>query len=304
MPDQNEGTLSADAAELLLCAVADHRCAADFIDSNQGSLISANRRQFVDSGDARSEARWTAALTELVRNGLMKVDGVLRPVTDKGFALADRLKGSSEAHRMPVFTTSHEVEIVRAPGSPDEKRWTAMMGGDRATKALFYVEDRVRTRDEIHCEDIFDEPRIITKVRPEIVLDGSTSHWVAEMIPKSQWERANRAGQPTYSVTGQGGRINIGSVDQSVQQFHNHSPELAAVLKELDAIRDAVEHLTSSNDRRDAVIDVEQIRLELQRSKPEKSRIWDALGRLNTISGLAEKTAKLMPALDSFLSGF
>jgi hypothetical protein len=88
-----------------------------------------------------------------------------------------------------------------------------------------------------------------------------------------------------------------------VQQFHNHSPELAAVLKELDAIRDAVDHVTSSDDRKDAVIDVEQIRLELQRSKPEKSRIWDALGRLNTISGLAEKTAKLLPALESFLGG-
>jgi hypothetical protein len=38
-------------------------------------------------------------------------------------------------------------------------------------------------------------------------------------------------------------------------------------------------------------------------AKPEKSRIWDALGRLNTISGLAEKTAKLLPALESFLGG-
>lgn len=51
-------------------------------------------------------------------------------------------------------------------------------------------------------------------------------------------------------------------------------------------------------------MDVEQqIRIELQRSRPEKSRMWDALGRLSTISSLAEKTAKFMPALDSFFGG-
>lgn len=191
---------------------------------------------------------------------------------------------------------------MRAPGSPEEKRWTADMGGNRSTKALFYLKDRVRTGDRIHCDDMFDEPRVITKVDPNVMADGSTSHWVAEMMPESQWERENRPAAPSFVAAGQGARINYGSVDQSVQQFQNHSPELGAVMRELDAITAAIEQLASAVDRTDASIDVEQIKSELRRSRPEKGRIWQSLERLNTFGGVAEKTVKLAPLLDQLLN--
>ena len=121
------------------------------------------------------------------------------------------------------------------------------------------------------------------------------------MMPQSRWERENRAGAPSFTATGQGARINVGSTDQSVQQFQNHSPELGAVFRELDAIQAAIEQLASADDRKDAAIDVEQIRTELQRSRPQKGRIWQSIERLNTVGGLVEKTAKLAPLVNQLL---
>jgi hypothetical protein len=91
---------------------------------------------------------------------------------------------------MATFGRSVPVDIVHAPGTPEEKRWSTLMGGDLATKALFHPPDRVKTGDEIHG-NVFDEPRIISSVNPVTALDGSVTYWEARMLPLSQWKREN-----------------------------------------------------------------------------------------------------------------
>ena len=64
-------------------------------------------------------------------------------------------------------------------------------------------------------------------------------------------------------------------------------------------MRDAIQRQAeiSAADKNDAAIDVEQLKTELQRSKPEKSRVWALVERLNGIAGLLEKVTKLAPLL-------
>jgi hypothetical protein len=50
-------------------------------------------------------------------------------------------------------------------------RWDTQAGGDFRSKMLFYLQDRVKTGDEIHC-DIFDEPRVVARVDPALVMEG------------------------------------------------------------------------------------------------------------------------------------
>ena len=177
-----------------------------------------------------------------------------------------------------------------------------MMGGDGSRRGLFYAKDRIRTGDRIYCDDLFDEPRVITGVHPEKLLSGNVSHWIAEMLPESQWERQNRP-QPLLTPLPDRARINVGSVDRSVQQFQNQSGNLDGVMRELDAIREAIERLAiGTNNRRGG--QRQQIRLELQRSKPEKGRVWELLGRLNTVSGLGEKIAKVSPLVERLFDQF
>lgn len=90
-----------------------------------------------------------------------------------------------------VFGRSIPVHILRSPGTAEEKRWSTLMGGDLSSKALFQPEDRVQRGDEIHAENFFDEPRIVTSVYPQVVMDGSISHWEARIQPKSEWGREN-----------------------------------------------------------------------------------------------------------------
>lgn len=196
---------------------------------------------------------------------------------------------------MPTFVTHSLVTIIRARGTPDEKRWEAQMGGDRARKGLFYVEDRVKTGDEIHCE-LFDEPKIISKVDPSLMMSG-VSHREAEMIPQSERNRRHRPALPLITFTGPGARVNIGSVDHSSQHFHNSQSD-AAVLQVLEEIKTAVAQLAVSPiESKDAALDVEQLKTELQRSKPDKRLIWKLVEPLNGLAGLAEKVSKLVPFL-------
>src|SRR5262245_26338827 len=92
--------------------------------------------------------------------------------------------------QMPVFSRTVEVEVIHAPRTSEEKRWSTSMGGDLKTKALFYAPDRVASGDEIHAT-LFDEPRVITAVDPITTVDGSLSYWEARMLPRSQWQREN-----------------------------------------------------------------------------------------------------------------
>jgi hypothetical protein len=197
---------------------------------------------------------------------------------------------------MPSFASHHRVTIIRARETPDEKMWETQMGGDLKRQALFYLADRVKTGDEIHS-DVFDEPRIISKVNPSLMLSG-VSHWEAEIMPQSEWQRYHREALPSITVSGQGARVNIGSADHSVQHFHNVEADNTAVLRVLDEIKAAIQRTVSSPDKsKDAALDVEQLKTELQRSKPDKSLISTLVQRINALTGLAEAVAKLTPLL-------
>jgi len=200
--------------------------------------------------------------------------------------------------KMPSFGSHSLVTIIRARGTPDEKTWEAQMGGDRARTALFYLDDRVKTGDEIHCE-LFDEPKIISKVDPVMILSGP-SHWEAEMVPQSEWNRRRGATLPNIMVTGQGARVNIGSLDHSHQDFRHADDDNAAVLRVLEEIQATIHHQNlSPAASKDASLDVDQLKIELQRSKPDKSKIGALIEGLNCLVGVADKIAKLTALLQS-----
>lgn len=197
---------------------------------------------------------------------------------------------------MPVFGSHYPVTVVRGAKTADEKRWETRMGGDLSRKALFYIDDKIKTGDEIHA-DVFDEPRIVVRVTPSLVAEG-VSHWEAEMLPQSEWQLRHRAALPPITVTGMGARVNVHSVDQSTQNFHNQYNDNAALIQALDDVKAMIQQQAiSADERNDAIVDVEQIKMEMQRSKPDKGRIWTLMDRLNGVAGLAEKLAKLVPLL-------
>ena len=68
----------------------------------------------------------------------------------------------------------------------------------------------------------------------------------------------------------------------------------------LDDLQATVEQLLSNVSRHDAAIDIAQIRMELQRSRPEKSRVIGLVSRLSTVAGLEEKSANLLPLVERF----
>ena len=86
--------LSDDAKELLMEAAKDSMRRIHALRTLGGLSISANGKSFVETGDARSEARWEQAIRELVGHGLV-VDptggGQIFEVTHSGFQLTDSL---------------------------------------------------------------------------------------------------------------------------------------------------------------------------------------------------------------------
>jgi hypothetical protein len=200
-----------------------------------------------------------------------------------------------------VFGRAVRVTVIRGVGSPEERRWETLIGGDLKRLALFQDEDVPRTGDHI-VGSLFDEPRVVTAVHPVTSLSGSVSYWETEIVPLSQWQREHRpAASTVVHVTGQGARANISSVDNSVQTFISGPPEHAAVERELEELRAAVRALSDPGQRQDNEADIEMIRLELQRRQPDRGRIWGFIERLNVVSALTERTAKLAPAIDRLL---
>ena len=90
-------SLTDDAAKLLVEAAGDRDGHVLRIETMQGTLIQTNNRQFVEVGNARSQARWEAALEELISNGLLQDRGNQREVfgvTRKGYDVMDSLMQS------------------------------------------------------------------------------------------------------------------------------------------------------------------------------------------------------------------
>jgi hypothetical protein len=202
-----------------------------------------------------------------------------------------------------VFGRSIPVTITWNHGSPDEQRRDALIGGNLRDTVLVQPDDHPVTGEVLTSPAFFDEPRVITAVHPVTSLGGSISYWEALIIPLSQWQRENRRQTShTINVTGQGNKVNVDSVDQSVQVSISGPPERVAVERALEEIRSAVRSIADAGQRQDAEADVEMIRLELQRRQPDRSRIWGFLGNLNVVSAIAERATKLGQAIEGYLN--
>ena len=87
--------ISAAARELLVEASADTQGVIMSLQMIGGSTIQTNGKNFLTGADARSEARWRRAVTELEGHGLIEDRGGQREVfhvTDEGYRVADIVK--------------------------------------------------------------------------------------------------------------------------------------------------------------------------------------------------------------------
>jgi hypothetical protein len=159
------------------------------------------------------------------------------------------------------------VVIVRASGAPAEKPGAARMLTDLSTTAFFDGSVSLHVGDEIHCE-LFDEPRVVAGVSPFARPNASMQYWKVEIVPRSRWVSERPPDRP---------------------------PTLTQALDDLQA---TVERLDSNVSRHDAAIDIEQIRLELKRSRPDKPRVIASISRLSAVAGLEEKSANLLPLVE------
>jgi hypothetical protein len=65
-----------------------------------------------------------------------------------------------------------------------------------------------------------------------------------------------------------------------------------------DDLQATVEQLDSNVSRHDAAIDIEQIGMELKRSRPDQSRVIGSVSRLSAVAGLEDKSANLLPLVE------
>jgi len=92
--------LSPEARLLLLECSQDPGGTVMCVRSFQGLTVSTNNKGFSQAGDRRSEAKWKAAVEELVRLGLLEPvgsAGEMFEITDAGYGAADRLRGEGGA---------------------------------------------------------------------------------------------------------------------------------------------------------------------------------------------------------------
>jgi hypothetical protein len=88
-------TLSSEAQQLIVeCSLAKEGLLI-CINTMDGMLLQTNRKQFVERRNPRSEAKWKAAVKELVDYSFLEAQGAKGEVygmTDSGYQIADQLK--------------------------------------------------------------------------------------------------------------------------------------------------------------------------------------------------------------------
>lgn len=93
--DRSFPNLSDEAKQLLIEASLDKRGTILKIEAMDGMHISTHNTKFGEKGDPRSEAKWKAAMNQLVNIGLIEdrgYKGEVFTLTDEGFRIADLLK--------------------------------------------------------------------------------------------------------------------------------------------------------------------------------------------------------------------
>jgi hypothetical protein len=96
----NQGSLSTDAQELLVAASQGKTGDIHMYSTFGGQFVAVDDRQFVETGNPRSAAKWRAAVEELSRQRLVESrdrDGFVFSLTDAGYRLADQLKRGGAA---------------------------------------------------------------------------------------------------------------------------------------------------------------------------------------------------------------
>lgn len=91
--------LSEEARQLLVEAAADKNGTILMARTSSGLILQTNGRQMCERQDPRSEAKWQAAIRELVQQGLIEGrghKGEVFNITAEGFRVADQLKSKPE----------------------------------------------------------------------------------------------------------------------------------------------------------------------------------------------------------------
>ena len=92
--------LSDESKQLLLEAALDKQGTILMVRTMRGLILQTNQKQMVDSLDARSEAKWQAAVRELLQHRLIEsrgTKGEVFGVTSEGYRVADDLNAVNVA---------------------------------------------------------------------------------------------------------------------------------------------------------------------------------------------------------------
>jgi len=119
-------TLSESAKELLSEAAKDSRATILRSRVLRGLRIQTNGRQFAETGSARSEAKWEAALQELYSSGLIQdlgYKGEIYQLTQAGYDAADRLESSGPATMPETDVQRKARKILNMKGTFITLRW-------------------------------------------------------------------------------------------------------------------------------------------------------------------------------------
>lgn len=97
-PDDQIPELSDEAKLLLIEASEASNGTVIKVETAGGTHVQAHGKQFVETGNPRSEAKWVAAVKQLISHGLIEdrgYKGEVFVVTDNGYQIADLIKKSN-----------------------------------------------------------------------------------------------------------------------------------------------------------------------------------------------------------------
>lgn len=112
--------LSAEAQQLLLAGSEDPGGTIMCVSTMEGSMVSTNKKAFSKGRDPRSQARWKAAVHELVALRFLEplgVKGEVFEITDAGYEAADHIRRQRFGESTVEATRGFSIALV-AEGTP------------------------------------------------------------------------------------------------------------------------------------------------------------------------------------------
>jgi len=128
--------LSADAKQLLLECSEDAGGTVMCVMTMDGLIVSTNNKGFSASGNPRSQAKWKAAVEELVRLGLLEPqgeEGEVLGITNAGYEAADRIRGGPGSEQAAGPAREFSLSLV-ADGTPPSQ--TIKVAASSAVKVV------------------------------------------------------------------------------------------------------------------------------------------------------------------------